>query len=202
MDNVVILAAGKSTRLNGYSKLLVQAAGTTVLEWHMRALKGAIAGVVVRPNEAGVIYLSGWRGPIVETDDTRGPARALERYLVDTGVQGPITVIYGDTVLPEIPSAPGSWVGVAEAPSYRVWDYHNTVRWTRGATKGEVCIGLYRFDDAEKLHDTIRSLRSSEMIDVLEAYGDMQPLVVEGWQDTGDFQALGNFKGYQDSPKG
>jgi hypothetical protein len=202
MDNVVVLAAGKSTRLNGYSKLLVQAAGTTVLEWHMRALKGALAGVVVRPGESGRVYLSGWRGPIVETDDTRGPARALERYLVDTGVNGPITVVYGDTVLPELPNSPGSWVGVAEAPSRRVWDYHNGIRWTRGATVGEVCIGLYHFDDAQRLHDVIRSLRSSEMIDVLEAYGEMKPLIIEGWQDTGDFQALGNFKGYADTQNG
>lgn len=199
MDNVVILAAGKSTRLNGYSKLLVQAAGTTVLEWHLRALKGAIAGVVVRPNEAGTIYLSGWRGPIVETNDTRGPSRALERYLLDTGVTGPLTVIYGDTVLPSIPEERGSWVGVADAPSRRVWDYHNGVRWTRGETTGEVCIGAYRFDDAEKLLDTIRSLKSSEMIDVLSSYGEMRPLRIDGWQDTGDFQALQRFRGYPDT---
>ena len=82
MDNVVILAAGKSTRLNGYSKLLVQAAGTTVLEWHMRALKGSLAGVVVRPGEAQKIYLSGWRGPIVESVESRGPAGGLVGFVV------------------------------------------------------------------------------------------------------------------------
>ena len=51
-DRLVILSAGKATRLEGKNKLLVEADGVPVHEWHRRAKQSLITDVVVHNGQA------------------------------------------------------------------------------------------------------------------------------------------------------
>jgi hypothetical protein len=114
-------------------------------------------------------------------------------------VDGPLTVLFADTLLPQVPKQEGDWVGVAPAP-WRIWDYyeHSAGGWTRGVPEVLVCCGIYRFTNRELLNDVCYDLKlasTSEvhMADVLRSYAPHQPLtelVISGWQDAGDPDAL------------
>jgi hypothetical protein len=98
-----------------------------------------------------------------------------------------------------VPKQEGDWVGVAPA-AWRVWDYyeHGNGGWTRGVPQVLVCCGIYRFTNRELLNDICYDLKLGStnevhMADVLRSYAPHQQLtelVVSGWQDAGDPDAL------------
>ena len=192
----VILAAGKSTRLGGQSKLLVEAGGKPVHEWHRQALEGFEVGAVVRPTDFNDVEREvPWLKKLVGHNDYDGPVGALLAYLGESSE--PITVIYADTLLPTVPKDDHDWVAVAPAP-WRVWDYYDG-EWTRGVPYVEVCIGAYRFSCISCLKCISRNLLQKadgievHMVDVIRAYSEehiIQRLRVEGWQDAGDPEAI------------
>lgn len=199
MARAVILAAGRSTRLGGVNKLLVNAGGVPVHEWHRRALAGFKVGAVVRPTDFHeVSEAAPWLDEVVGHERQDGPVGALLAYLNDSNE--PITVVYADTLLPQVPDEDDDWVGVAKAPG-RVWDYWEG-EWTRGVPYVEVCVGAYRFNCVSCLRTTARNLVAksdgeTHMADLLRSYSDehnVQRLPLEGWQDAGDPEAVARVK--------
>ncbi len=196
---IIILAAGKSTRLGGANKLLVEAAGQPVHEWHRRAAAGQPTYAVVRSADAqAVLSAATWLTGVIPHDEADGPSGALLSASTSL-VDGPLTVLFADTLLPQVPKQEGDWVGVAPAP-WRIWDYyeHSAGGWTRGVPEVLVCCGIYRFTNRELLNDVCYDLKlasTSEvhMANVLRSYAPHQPLtelVISGWQDAGDPDAL------------
>jgi hypothetical protein len=125
-----------------------------------------------------------------------GPAGALLAYDSEFP-HGDVVVLFADTLLHTIPDVRGDWVGVAQAPG-RVWDYYDRATgWTRGVPSQLVCCGVYRFTDRVVLRSVLQSLvqpnRDTSMAEVLRGYAAHVPLaelIVDGWQDAGDFEAL------------
>lgn len=200
MARAVILAAGRATRLGGVNKLLVEAGGLPVHEWHRRALEGYDVGAVVRPADADAVRTAAPWLTVVEHELQDGPAGALLAYITANPEHGPLTVIYADTLLPSVPSAAGDWVATAKAPG-RVWDYWDG-DWTRGVPWVEVCVGAYQFACVGCLVGTLRRLLAQSggevhLADVLREY-DIEHLIqrlrVEGWQDAGDPEAIARVK--------
>ncbi len=196
---IVILAAGKATRLGGTNKLLVEAAGLPVHEWHRRSVGKQPTYAVVRPDdENAVLSAAPWLAGVIPHAEADGPSGALLSASTSL-VDGPLTVLFADTLLPQVPKQEGDWVCVAPAP-WRIWDYyeHSAGGWTRGVPEVLVCCGIYRFTNRELLNDVCYDLKlasTSEvhMADVLRSYAPHQPLtelVISGWQDAGDPDAL------------
>jgi len=196
----VILAAGKSTRLAGENKLLVNAGGIPVHEWHRRALKGFDVGAVVRPTDfSEVNEAMPWLEKIMGHGVYDGPVGALHAYI--RTMNEPITVVYGDTLLPEVPTEDADWVAVARAP-WRVWDYYDG-EWTRGVPYVQVCVGAYRFSCISCVKHIAKNLLDNadgeevHMVDLIRSYSEehiIQRLRVEGWQDAGDLDAIARVK--------
>jgi len=196
---IVILAAGKATRLGGTNKLLVEAADLPVHEWHRRAAGDAQTYAVVRPeDEKAVLSAAPWLAGVIPHAEADGPSGAL--LSASTSLpHGALTVLFADTLLPQVPTQYGDWVGVAPAP-WRVWDYYEHAEggWTRGVPQVLVCCGVYRFTNRELLNDICYDLKLGStnevhMADVLRSYAPHQPLtelIVSGWQDAGDPDAL------------
>ena len=160
-DRLVILAAGKSTRLDGKNKLLVEADGITVAEWHRLAKQNHFADIVVHFSDHSIINnLAGkWASRVIAHDAYDGPGGALRAYVADTWHDGGLVVQFADTLLTHIPANTGSWVGVANAP-WRVWDYPDSYGgWVRGEPVVRVCCGIYRFSSMEKLWAAIKTLQ-------------------------------------------
>lgn len=197
---IVILAAGKATRLGGTNKLLVEAAGLPVHEWHRRAAgKQPTYAVVRRDDEKSVLSAAPWLAGVIPHDEADGPSGALLSAST-TLPEGALTVLFADTLLPQVPTQDGDWVGVAAAP-WRIWDYYDASTeggWTRGIPEVLVCCGIYRFTNRELLNDICYDLKLGStnevhMADVLRSYAPRQPLtelIVTGWQDAGDPDAL------------
>ena len=113
---IVILAAGKATRLGGVNKLLVEAAGLPVHEWHRRAAGDQATYAVVRgEHEKAVLSAAPWLTGVIPHDEADGPSGAL--LSASTGLPGgDLTVLFADTLLPQVPTHHGNWLGVAHAP--------------------------------------------------------------------------------------
>jgi hypothetical protein len=197
---IVILAAGRATRLGGTNKLLVEAAGLPVHEWHRRAAGKQPTYAVVRPDdEKAVLSAAPWLAGVIPHAEADGPSGAL--LSASTALpEGALTVLFADTLLPQVPTQEGDWVGVATAP-WRIWDYYDASTeggWTRGVPEVLVCCGIYRFTNRELLNDICYDLKLGStnevhMADVLRSYAPHQPLtelIVTGWQDAGAPDAL------------
>jgi hypothetical protein len=204
VERAVILAAGKSKRLEGSNKLLIRAAGMPVAEHHRRALDGRNAAAVVRwGDRENVRNAAPWLESVIGDDRGGGPVGALTAYFESAHYRHdqPLLVIFGDTLLEEIPQRPGSWVGVASAPS-RVWDFHDGIEWTRGEPHTLVCVGLYRFDRPDLLEKItyrlwenaqLENREETHMAEALRYYATQRHLPaqrVHGWRDAGDFDAI------------
>lgn len=197
-DRVVILAAGKSTRLGGINKLLVKAGNDLVINWHRRALEGReVSAVVGLSDFHDVSDVATWFNYLIGHNRTDGPVGALNRYLWTDHSDEPLVVLYADTLLPSLPEVQGDWVGVAPAP-WRVWDYQGRDGWTRGVPEVPVCVGVYRFTNIPELRHatdylTETALGEVHMVDLLRMYEKkhpLRPVTVNGWQDAGDSEAL------------
>lgn len=204
LDRAVILAAGRATRLGGRNKLLVKAAGRLVADYHAQTLAGYQTTAIVRYEERDQVRSEApWLHAVIGDNRGGGPVGALTAYFESDHFKqdAPLLVVYGDTLLDEIPERPGSWVGVAAAPT-RVWDFHDGIEWTRGTPAALVCVGLYRFDRPDILEQiayqlTERALlqgkAETHMAEALRYYADQRRLPaqrVHGWRDAGDDEAL------------
>jgi hypothetical protein len=204
LDRALILAAGRATRLGGRNKLLVEAAGIPVADYHAKALAGYETTAVVRYEERQQVREAApWLHSIIGDNRGGGPVGALTAYFESDYYRRnePLLVIYGDTLIDEIPERPGSWVGVAAAPT-RIWDFHDGIEWTRGTPAALVCVGLYRFDRPDILEGiahqlteraTLQGKEETHMAEALRYYADQRRLPaqrVHGWRDAGDDEAL------------
>jgi len=196
LGRVVVLAAGKSTRLGGACKLLLSAGGVPVHQWHSSAWGGDIDAVVL-PEHVDQLAGSGWEGRTFGVGGAVGPARTLLEYMNAVREQGRVTVVYADSLLRSRIDSPGDWVGVSVAPG-RQWDYWDGFSWVRGAPKFEVCCGIYQFEDGAVLLDVLSGIEYRDgaeigMTAVLQRYDHkrrMERLQISDWQDAGDWHAL------------
>lgn len=199
MAKTIVLAAGKSTRLDGKCKLLVEADGIPVHKWHAAAWGKADA--LVLPEHVNPLLSAGWQGLAIGLDCGGGPARALLEYMDIVQEQGRITVVYADSLIKSRIDAPGDWVGVSVAPG-RIWDYWNGFDWVRGMPLVRVCCGIYQFEDGALLLDILQGIEYSNdnevgMTTVLRRYDHerrLERLFIEDWQDAGDWEALKKVK--------
>lgn len=200
MAKTIVLAAGKSTRLGGQCKLLVEADGVAVHRWHTAAW-GENIDALVLPEHVGPLLSAGWTGQAIGRDCGGGPARALLEYLNIVQEHGRITVVYADSLIKSKLDTPGDWVGLSVAPG-RVWDYWNGFDWVRGMPNIRVCCGIYQFEDGQLLKDVLEGIEyldGSEvaMTTVLRRYDHkrrLERLFIDDWQDAGDWDALGKVK--------
>lgn len=208
MKPVVILAAGKSTRLGGVNKLLVNAGGMPVHEWHRKAFDGADISVVVHDQFVRVVedelFLE---TTVIGTNKFNGPVGALDAYLAQTAQTDGLIVVFADTLIPPQPMPAGDWVGVAAAPARR-WDMPSSRgHWVRGIPRIPVCVGIYSFTDMSALreasaaaHADARGVGDNEtsMTMLLNRYGlDIPWFKVRGWHDAGDPAAVASVPDWQ-----
>jgi len=198
MRRVVILAAGRSSRLGGKNKLLVKAGNKLVAEWHRQLLANTYVAAVVRPSDFYEIdETMPWLSCLLSHKEYDGPAGALLSYL-NTDTSGePLTVLFADTLLRELPDADGDWVGIAQVTG-RVWDYWDG-EWTRGVPFIQVCVGAYQFSCMDCLKGILRVLiadnegREVSMAEVLRRYDGnhmLEHVHCDDWQDAGDPEAI------------
>ena len=96
----VILAAGRSSRLGGTNKLLVEAGGRPVHEWHRKVLADYEVNVVVRPDDAQAVRdAMPWVHLVVTHDRFDGPGGALHSYLERIDEPDGLLVLFADTLL-------------------------------------------------------------------------------------------------------
>lgn len=202
MSRIVILSAGKSSRLGGRNKLSLTAGGLPVLEWHRRFAEGMQAAIVTRPEDAGATALAApWADRVIGHSEFDGPVGALAAYLRTYPEKETLRVIFADTLLPPQPLPSVDFVGIAPAPARR-WDLPNYEgTFVRGTPLVEVCIGLYQFSDhpaliraAEKATRDASCHGESEVgfYRLLNHYHSEQGLFhrrVRGWWDCGDEDA-------------
>lgn len=200
----VILAAGKSTRLGGANKLLVEAGGVPVHRWHERLLRGIPTTVITRTEDVNAVAEAMPWARVRAHDETDGPVGALRAHfsLGRWPVEETI-VLFADTLLAPQPLPEGSWVGVAPAPA-RTWDLPSRWGWTRGKPYLAVCVGIYAFAYPERLYDAIRSLQIGPEVsfsELLQRYASDTQLhqnTVRGWHDAGDPAAIAAVPDFED----
>ena len=198
---VVILAAGRATRLGGVNKLMVTAGGLPVHEWHRRAFKGASISIVVHDDAVRSVESEvPWADAVIGTNKFNGPVGALDAYLRQTNQTDGLIVVFADTLIPPQPFPAGDWVGVAAAPSRR-WDMPSPYgHWIRGIPRVPVCVGIYGFADTSVLRQSATAAhadaatigeKETGMTMLLNRYGlDIPWCKVRGWHDAGDPAAI------------
>lgn len=198
---VVVLAAGKSTRLDGQCKMLVQVKDKPIHQWHTDAWMMVPLDAVVLSKHVDTLAADNWAGDqVYGYDGGGGPVAALRHYLDSTDYNRPLIVSFADSLLKGPVMDAGDWVGVADMPVERNWDYPLIGGWLRGKPRVKICMGLYQFSDLDALRAAINNLRrprfeSSEvpMVDLLTSYQKIHPLRelhIGGWQDAGDWEAI------------
>ncbi len=193
---IALLSAGKSTRVGGANKLLMDAGGLRVHEWHRRAIGSRATVAVVNSSHASQVREEApWLNEVLEHDAHDGPGGALLAF-DRAHPHGDVIVLFADTLLKRVPEVHGDWVGVADAPG-RVWDYHDArAGWTRGKPVQLVCCGVYRFTDRELLRRSLQEQSDDGELNiatVLQRYTQQRgasKLIINDWQDAGDFDAL------------
>lgn len=203
---VVVLAAGKSTRLDGQCKMLVRVKDRPVHRWHTDSWMVIPVDTVVLTKHVDELAEDGWDGQdIYGYDGGGGPVGALRYYLENTTHRGVLLVSFADSLLKGPVVDPGSWVGVAHMPMHRHWDYPILNSWMRGAPRIDVCMGLYQFEDIDILREVVNNLPEKRfpdyadrpMVDVIVEYNKrrkMRNLHIGGWQDAGDWEAISRIR--------
>lgn len=200
MNNAVILAAGKSSRLGGENKLLAIAAGKPVHEWHHELLETYETATVTSVQDSVIIAANMPWARIIGYDGFDGPVGALIAYLNSANAEiTNLTVIFADTLLREMPQPllDGDWVAMSAAAG-RVWDYWDGA-WVRGVPYVKVCVGAYHFTCLNCVRSIGNQLLADKtspevsMAQLLEIYDQehkMEHVMVRDWQDAGDPEAL------------
>lgn len=185
--NSVILCAGKATRLGFLApegcKSLVQIKGRTILDHQLDVLRRISDQVTVVCRSNHVPLLNGLGVDLVVHDLYDGPVAAFRK----AKPQGDTCLCYGDSLFRSIPPD-HDWVGVGFATGPRRWDViergHIKYEWVDEYAVKKVCVGVYRFDQPEKLW-------GKDMPDALHHYPEpLQFRVVPGWADAGDASAV------------
>ena len=197
---VVVLSAGKSTRLDGICKMLVSVKDKPAHRWHTDAWMAVPVDAVVLNKDVDALDSSEWEGSrIYGYDGGGGPASALLHYLSKTSHSDTLIVSFADSLIKGPVMEPGDWVGVANMPINRQWDYPAAGGWIRGKPRVQVCMGLYQFTDLDALRFAIdattptRFAAEVPMVDVLTQYQKIHPLkelFIGGWQDAGDWESI------------
>lgn len=193
---VLILNAGKSTRLDGQNKLFVSAGGQPVFRWHLRAFADSRIAIVTKSED---IWVTTQAMPTVDRimahDQTDGPAGALAAYLKLHDEES-LIVAYADTLIAPQPLPEGDWVGVAPL-SNRTWDHRQPGgEWAKMVPAIRVGIGLYAFSDLDYLRACLSELGTRpdqhlpDLLNLYERERPMQDLPIAGWHDAGDYDAL------------
>ena len=213
----VVLAGGRATRLGPLTaqmnKALVSVGQRPILGYQLEALRNYDVNdvtIVVSPGQVDQVSdfvhrsHAGLRQRIniVVQETPLGPAHALGvglRQTLDHG--GPIFVLMADTFFEPLElhdARPDDWVGVEFPPTKRGWCYWDWKEWVEGETEShEVAVGLYRFNDRERLEDAVQSACMDSrgngeypMAPVLNAYGGLRRQRIASWHDVGDVKAL------------
>jgi len=193
---IVILNAGKSTRLDGQNKLLVSAGGQPVYRWHLRAFADAHIAIVTKSEDIEVTRQAmPTVDRIIAHDQTDGPAGALAAYL-QLHDDDNLIVAYSDTLIGPQPLPEGDWVGIAPLSS-RAWDYRQPGgEWAHLVPTICVANGLYAFSDLDYLRACLAELGTRpdqhlpDLLNLYERERPMHDLPIAGWHDAGDYAAL------------
>lgn len=191
MRTLVILAAGKSTRLDGAFKPNLLVGGQRMIDWQRQAAHADRTVLVAHEDthfpEPGV--------HTVWTDRQDGPAQALGVGLKLVW-KGEVLVTLADTWWSTTPEG-SDWVGVCRAEGGRAWDYPEGDSYNRSHVSAhrvlDVCVGLYCFSDCEELvkavgkaMDTRTSDREVSMAEVLHFYDrTLLNVQIPEWLDVG-----------------
>lgn len=203
----VILSAGLAKRVGGGCKALLEVAGRTMLDWQLDAGLNRCDEVVVvtRTEHLTAAWQAlephGVPGHIRGSDTGGGPARALTVGLSD-GYEGPLVVAYADAWFGHVPDRGGDWAGCHVGRGFRHWDVvHRDGRVTYEPVEvaALVCVGVYRFDDANRVRRTIdwldrRTHGELHMGGVLNELGGVWFESMPDWQDVGDHAAINQFQ--------
>jgi len=189
---VLILNAGKATRLDGHDKLFVEAGGVPVHEWHRRAYDGLDVALVTRTGKA----TPDWITRVHRHDASDGPLGAVNSYLQAYDDDKELLVVYADTLIAKQDLPDGDWVGVSLLLQRR-WDHVNRYgQWVNDILPQQVGVGVYRFADLDLLRRCIESLDiklDHHLPDLLNLYAAsryLAPFTLVGWHDAGDWAAL------------
>lgn len=197
--NLVVLTAGRATRLGPDApygcKALTPINGRPIIERQMAAADADTVTIVARSEHRSLLTEY---GDVVIHDGFDGPARALSAAI--RRVPTPVLAAYADTFFAEVPAGE-DWCGTHEAQGGRYWDVADddvVYRYVRPDRTVDVCVGLYRFDDHDRL--TAALIRACSvphhevgMSGVVNRYG-CRFVDVPSWQDIGDRDALARFK--------
>lgn len=189
---VLILNAGKSTRLDGRDKMFVEAGGVPVHQWHRRAYDGLDVALVTRSDAE----TPSWIERVHRHDEADGPLGAVASYLNAYDDDDELLVVYADTLIAKQDFPDGDWVGVSLLLD-RTWDHVNRYgQWVKDVLPTQVGVGVYRFADLTLLRRCIESLGTKpdyHLPDLLNLYGAtryLTPFTLVGWHDAGDWAAL------------
>lgn len=196
--NLVVLTAGRATRLGSDAphgcKAETPLDGRPIISRQIQAADPDTVTIVCRSEHQSLMRR--W-GTVITHDGYDGPARALCAAIhhIDT----PIVVAYADTFFTDLPDGQ-DWCGVHDAPGGRYWDVADDdviYRYVRPDRTVSACVGLYRFDDHDRL--TAALIRACAvphhevgMSGVVNRYR-CRFVDVPSWQDIGDRDALARF---------
>lgn len=104
---------------------------------------------------------------------------AINAYLTNWEAQGPIDILYGDTLVADEQLAGTNWLAVGSSDEYYHW-HHETQTDGHG---GGTWTGMFSFSDAALLREKI--VAHGDFIKAVTAYGEMERRLVKGWLDFG-----------------
>lgn len=200
----LICTGGMASRLGdlapGGCKALTELGGRPIIEWQLDVLGSAT--IICRPDHEVMLERYGpcvtgvWSGV--------GASIADALHVVP---DGPVTVVYGDTLFNEIPEG-SDWVGVSDAPGGRNWDvvhhgpmveqHYVSYEYVPPEITRKVCVGLYSLADihkARRIFDFFAGMNaiggtSWGMGPILNHYRSFGLLEIPSWMDVGDPEAL------------
>lgn len=194
MSTLVILAAGKSSRLQGLYKPNLVVGGKRMIDWQMTAAQTEYTVVVAHDSQ--VFPETKWNVKTTYTRKQWGPASALCQGL-NFVLEEPVVVALADTWWRHTPGG-SDWVGVSPAQGGRSWDYPQGTSFTRSFVPAnhrlDVCVGLYSFSDIPALKSAVNLAldhrakdREVSMAEVLHFYElPLRCEQIPEWLDVGD----------------
>lgn len=196
--SVVVLSAGKASRLGGICKALTDVKGRTAIDRQTEAL-GEKPLLVVHSQHSRFVAERGFDFRVC--DEYGGPIRALKAAL--PFVEFPLTVLFADTLFTRLPTG-SDWVGYGYRKGGREWDtieltpkgVFSARAWYPDDGFHAVAAGAYNFSDRDGLLAAVDEVPDDgPMAWLCNAYPF--PLEAErllGWQDVGDFKAIARFE--------
>lgn len=187
--NALILTAGRAQRLGHLAprgcKVLAKVKGRSVLSRQLELLGGLVDSVTVVCRSAHLDLLRPYPVELVAHDLFDGPVGAIDA----AEPEGDTLIVYGDTLWERLPEEP-EWIGIGYGRGGRKWDMAwpdgISYEWLDEGYEAAVCVGLYRLARPERL-------TGPSMPDALMRYGRLPRVLVKGWRDVGDVDAIASF---------